>query len=322
MSSATAELPADGAAPSMTSGSDAAQVARSFRNPVPSSPPDLTVVIPARNAARTLPVQLRALSAATYDGRFDIVLVDDGSLDGTGEVAVRTATQLGLDLRVLTQSDPQGPSGARNAGAASTEAPRLLFCDADDMVDPGWIEAMVRELDVHPIVTGRLRTDGINEPVIAASRGDGSSAPDFGGLFAAVSSGNLGVRRAVWEELGGFDVGLDAFEDADWAARAVLAGYEIRWAPDAVVQYRFRTAPAALWRQGLRYGEHRALVARRWHEATGEHAPRLGGVGSWIWLPVHVTDLRSRPGRARWCWVAGNRIGTLIGSIRHRFMVL
>jgi len=293
-------------------------------SPSPTSPADLdlVVVVPAHDAAETLPDQLRALADGGFDGRWQVVVVNDCCRDDTVTVAKATAAEVGLDLRVISTGRHSGPSTARNTGVALTKAPLILFCDADDRVTAGWVGHMADHLGSAAIVTGRLRADVLNDPILASSRGSGDSAPTFIGLFPSVSSGNLGVRRETWDRIGGFDPDLRAFEDAEWASRAAIAGVDVSWAPDAVVDYRYRTAPRHLWGQGRRYGEHRPVLARRWFESTGERAPRLAGLRSWAWLAFHVPDLVSRRRRARWCWVAGNRYGSVTGSIRARFLVL
>ena len=293
-----------------------------MRPPAPAADLDLVVVIPAHDAAATLPDQLRALAGGGFEGRWQVVVVDDSCRDDSVAVAESTATEVGLDLRVISTGRRSGPSVARNTGVALTDAPVVLFCDADDEVAPGWVDSMARHLDSAEVVTGRLRTDVLNDPVMASSRGSGEDAPTFLGLFPSVSSGNLGVRRDAWDRIGGFDPELTAFEDAEWASRAALAGVEVCWAPDTVVDYRYRTTARDLWRQGCGYGEHRPELARRWFESTGERASRLAGLRSWYWLVLHLPELFSRRRRARWCWVAGNRFGSVRGSIRTRFLVL
>lgn len=283
---------------------------------------ELAVVIPACDAAETLPSQLRALAAGGYGGRWEVIVVNDACRDLTVVVAEATAETTGLDLRVVSTGRRSGPSLARNTGVALTDAPLILFCDADDVVSAGWVGQMARHLETAPVVTGRLRSNLLNNSVLATSRGPGDGAPSFLGLFPTVSAGNMGVRREAWETTGGFDVDLSAFEDAEWAGRAALAGLEVAWVADAVVDYRFRTRARDLWRQGRRYGAGRPVVARRWFEATGERPPRLAGLRSWVWLVLHVVDLWSQAGRARWCWVAGNRIGSVTGSVRARFVLL
>ena len=94
---------------------------------------DLSIVIPAHNAARTLEATID--SALGADGLLEILVVDDGSTDETLELAVGLASALReaeqTRLRVLTQAHA-GPSAARNLGAASAQGDVLAFLDADD----------------------------------------------------------------------------------------------------------------------------------------------------------------------------------------------
>jgi GT2 family glycosyltransferase len=133
----------------------------------------------------------------------------------------------------------------------------------------------------------------------------------------------MGMRRELWERLGRFDedviIGSD---DVELSMRAWRAGVPVHFVPEAVVHYRYRPEPAALWRQGRNYGRSRPLVVRRLRE-QGLPAPRrLAGWRSWAWLVAHVADLRSDEGRAAWTWVAANRVGQVEGSIRYRSIFL
>src|SRR5690242_10937655 len=105
--------------------------------------PDVVAVVPARNEAEMLPVTLPALLGQEYPGSLAVIVVDDGSSDGTGKVAARIARTSCRPLRVIAGTQP--PDGERWAGkvwameqglrAAGSFAPGpdgyLLFTDAD-----------------------------------------------------------------------------------------------------------------------------------------------------------------------------------------------
>ena len=126
----------------------------------------LSVVIPARNEEQTLPRQLDALLAQEWDKDWEVVVVDNGSTDGTAEVVTRLA-QSDSRLRLISAVTP-GACHARNAGIAATSAPLLAFCDADDVVEPGWIAAIAAALAEHELVTGCSRIAG-PEPTVACA---------------------------------------------------------------------------------------------------------------------------------------------------------
>lgn len=108
--------------------------------------PAISIVIPARDAARTIVRVLRALSAEQERVPYELIVVDDGSTDGTADVARDVGRTLGLPLRVLVQSPAKGPGAARNAGAADARAPILLFLGADIVPQPPFL---LRHVAVH-----------------------------------------------------------------------------------------------------------------------------------------------------------------------------
>src|SRR6516162_3056474 len=104
----------------------------------PDAWPDVVAVVPARNEAEMLPVTLPALLGQEYPGTLTVIVVDDGSSDGTGEVAARIGARMSRPLRVIPGAPP--PDGERWAGKvwamaqgldAAGPARYLLFTDAD-----------------------------------------------------------------------------------------------------------------------------------------------------------------------------------------------
>ena len=285
---------------------------------------DLSVIIPCHNEESTLPAQLDALEAQHVDRDWEVIVVDNNSTDAT---AVLVAERMGSwrRLRLVSAPDGQGLCHARNAGVAASSGRSLLFCDGDDVAAPGWVAALADALDEHPLVTGRLEVERLNPAWLSLSRGDAAMTagpPRFAGTFAYASGGNQGMHRELFDRVGGFTEGIAGAEDMEFSLKCLEVGVEVRQVPDAVMHYRYRTTPAELFRQGLTYGSCRPLIARRMVEAGMPRPPRLHGWRSWLWLAVKLPSLLTRPGRANWAWVAGNRLGHLVGSIRHRTLML
>lgn len=295
-----------------TTGAPLAEVAEGAR-------PDLSVVIPARDVASTLAEQLDALLAQSWSGRIEVVVVDNRSTDTTAELAHDYAER-DRRVRVVEAFSHVGLCYARAVGVEAAAGDAIAICDGDDVVGSRWVTAMGEGLRSHPCVTGPLEVDRLNPAWLAASRGRPSrtECATWFGLFPLVSGGNLGLRREVWRRVGGFDEHFLGAEDAEFSLRLHLHGIPVHFDPEALVHYRYRDEPGALWRQGTTYGRGRPLVRRRVKAAALNPPPALAGWKSWAWLAVHAPDTVTRAGRARWVWVAGNRLGQLRGSVRAR----
>ena len=106
--------------------------------------PEVSVIICALNAAPTLPRQLKALEQQDTDLVYEVVLVDNGSTDGTRKLMEDWARKDHRDsvrVYVVDASATPGIPAARNAGARVASGRVLAFCDADDEVTPGWVQA-------------------------------------------------------------------------------------------------------------------------------------------------------------------------------------
>ena len=284
---------------------------------------DLCVVIAARNEERHLAAQLDSLVAQVWSGDWEILVVDNGSTDGTVSIAEAFSAQHPR-LRVLVATERADKAYAVSAGLAGTTADAVVICDADDVVTSGWLAAMAGGLALHPVVTGPNELDVLNPPWLAASRGRADEQPvgSFAGLFPSVRGNNFGVRRAVWEQIGLLSADFYPCEDMEFSLRCQMNGIEVVGLPEAAVHYRYRSGAHQLWRQGFGYGSHRPRIARMLVDAGRPRPARLGGWKSWVMLIVTLPTVVTRPGRARWLWIAGNRFGQVAGSIRYRTLML
>jgi glycosyltransferase involved in cell wall biosynthesis len=222
--------------------------------------------VPARNAASDIGRQLQALGAQDYVGRFDVVLADNGSTDGTPERAAAEAAALGLDLRVIDASGTPGVSHARNAGCRAASGELIAVCDADDVVAPGWLSALVREALRFDIVGGSIDLSLVNPPHVRRWRmlPEPDVLPTRYGFLPYAHGCNVAVWRDVWERSGGWDESIRAgCDDIEWAWRLQLAGHTLGVAPDAVVHYRLRDTLAGHARQSYGYHRNAGLLLRR-----------------------------------------------------------
>lgn len=282
-----------------------------------------SVVVPAHDAAATIREQLVAIQAQLRADD-ELIVVDNRSADGTAQVAGELAAE-DPRVRVVGASDRPGAAHARNAGARAAHGTFLAFCDADDVVGPGWLDALRSGLGEHEYVAGWLEVESLNPPSVVGVKGRPVRAmPIFLGLLPFAHGSNFAIRRDVWERLGGMDEAAEVIpgEDVELAVRAVAAGVSMGFQADAVVHYRYRTTPGDLYRQARAYSRVVPLLVKRMKAAGLGRPPVFLDPGKWLWLVIRLPWVRRPDGRARWAYQAGVRFGLVAGSIAHRELVL
>ena len=181
----------------------------------------VSVIVPVFNGARFLAECLESLLAQDYPA-VEIVVVDDGSSDGSADLAESYA---GVGVRVLRRPH-EGVHASRNAGIHASTGSLIGFCDADDTCKPEKARVQVEYLDAHPacdIVLCRQDTifeAGVSTPawlVPDQVRGDLDGVSPTSGLF----------RRHVLERLGGYRTDMRAGGDFNLLVRARTAGFAI-----------------------------------------------------------------------------------------------
>jgi glycosyltransferase involved in cell wall biosynthesis len=284
--------------------------------------PALSVVIPAHNAEDTLGEQLDALLEQRWDPGFEVIVADNLSTDATAEV-VRTRMHDDR-LRLVPATTGRGPAVARNAGVAAARADAIAFCDADDVVAGGWVQAMGEALRTHSLVAGRVDVERLNPPALARSRGlaIGEGAGLCFGVFPFAHSCNIGVRARDLHAAGGWDVSARTGQDIELCLRLWQAGVALHYEPSALVHYRYRGSGTSQWEQATRYGGAHVDIARRLEVRQLPRPSRLQGWRNMAWLVRHWPDALDTDRRPHWLWVAALRAGHIRGSIRWRTLYL
>jgi glycosyltransferase involved in cell wall biosynthesis len=285
----------------------------------------LSIVIPCLNGADTIGVQLERLADETWSEPWEVIIADNGSIDATRDVVRRYQKEM-QNLRLVDASARRGVNYARNAGAAAAGGECIVFCDADDQIQPGWLAAMGEALRAHDSVAGRLDSESLNDSWSVALRG---LAQNEGlGVFAQhllhAAGGNLGVRRSLHERIGGFDEDfLGGADDIDYCWRLQHAGADLYFESQAVVSYRFRGDLRSLFHQGRFYaiGLVSLYKKHRHHWPRKQRHPWLLGVLTWFAVVKHVPIPPSRLALAKFAWTIGWKIGMVEGSIRNRVVL-
>lgn len=289
------------------------------------NPPDLiSAVMPTYNGAATIEAQLAALASQSYRGAWELVVADNGSTDGTLEILRRWIGRL-PEVRVMEVEERRGVSHTCNVGAAAARGDFIAFCHQDDVVDPGWLEAMAEAAPGCDVVGGRLEYQMLNDATTLYWRHPHryNELPVCMGFLRYAVGANLGMWADVFRELGGWNESyFMGGEDVDLCWRAQLSSFQLCFAPDALIHYRYRTDLRSLVRQIYRY----ALAEPRLYRAyRAQGVPRTGNTGlrTWGWALLHLPDLLlSRRRRGRWLRRVAFRWGRVRGSIRERVLYL
>jgi GT2 family glycosyltransferase len=221
--------------------------------------PEISVVIPVRNGARTIPALLESLARQSLETeRFEVIVVDNGSTDATARIAAAAGA------RVVSEPVPNR-SRARNRGAAAARAPRLAFTDADCVATPGWLEALLACSPDAPLLAGEVRLTTRPWP---------SALERFEALWRFgqeswvrqgwAATANLSASRSAFAEIGGFDPSFAYIgEDADFCFRAGRAGLRLEFCPEAIVTHDADRRLAEFLSRAFRHGYSAAQVYHR-----------------------------------------------------------
>jgi glycosyltransferase involved in cell wall biosynthesis len=213
--------------------------------------PLVSVVIAVRDSENFVESAVRSALAQTY-APLEIVVVDDGSADGTSEIIARIHD---ARLRVLRTAGI-GSAAARNAGIRATSGPYLAFLDADDLWDRKKIATHVRALQSSPeadLTFSRSRLIDENGANLRLPVRRARGSYDFESLLRDNVIGNgsaVVVRRSAIPE-GGFDEARTACIDYDlWLRIALARAGNVRCIPEALTSYRRHPAQvSADWRR-------------------------------------------------------------------------
>jgi lipopolysaccharide/colanic/teichoic acid biosynthesis glycosyltransferase/GT2 family glycosyltransferase len=225
------------------------------------SAPRYSVIVPAYQAAGTIGLCLDALERQTVArNQYEIIVVDDGSPDGTAEIARRAGAC------VVTQPNG-GAAAARNSGAKVAQGELLLFTDSDCAPVPGWMAALIAAFD-DPRVAGAKGTYLTRQRAIVPrftqleyedryDRMLGRETIDFIDTYSAA------YRPDVFWQNGGFDTSVRYTEDQEFSFRLAEKGYRLVFVPEAQVYHRHNATLRAYIRRKFFIGRWKVLVTRQ-----------------------------------------------------------
>jgi glycosyltransferase involved in cell wall biosynthesis len=242
-----------------------------------SAPASVTVVVPVRDGAETIGDLLAALGAQVPPpAAAEIVVVDNGSTDGTADIVRR------FDVR-LAQAQTPGPSAARNVGLAVARGDVVAYLDADTLPTRRWLVEILAPFEDPAVVLVGGATIGFAPETPAqrfvASQMEASAFEHSvsRALFPFAASRNLAVRCEPARAVGGWAEDMPTAEDMDFCFRLSRAtGAPLAHSPGAIVLHRDRASDRALRDQAWSYGEGLAHMYLRYPEVAGWDAAKTG----------------------------------------------
>ncbi|NOX37395.1 MAG: glycosyltransferase [Calditrichaeota bacterium] len=231
-----------------------------------------SIIVPAFNRLDEIRELVQSFQQLDFPGdRFELIIVDDGSTDGTQEWVQAYRERVDFPLRLVRQEN-RGPGAARNKGMEVAKGDFFIFLDSDVTVPPGWLTAVDRALteqggeafggpDAHrddfPVLlkainyamTSFLTTGGIR----------GHTRKKMGKYYPR--SFNMGVARNVYERIGGFS-NIRHGQDIEYSHRIIQSGARVIHIPEAYVFHKRRTTLKQFFRQVFNFGVARVRLAQ------------------------------------------------------------
>lgn len=206
---------------------------------------EVSVVIPVYNNSKGLATLLRALLIQTYPKKyFEIVIVDNGSKDGTLEVARDFQSKTNGLIEVLTENSIQSSYAARNRGIMNSQREVIAFIDSDCFPIPEWIEKGVSALEDQDadLIGGRIKFL-FPTKASAADIYDSLTYMQMKTVIeihGSAPTANLFVLRRVFDKVGLFPQNLRSGGDIILTGRATRAGFKLKYAPEVLVTHPTR----------------------------------------------------------------------------------
>lgn len=281
---------------------------------------DISLIVCTRNRARQLARCLDAMRKVSFDGAWEVVVVDNGSTDDTAAVIKAAALDMPVQLISAFQEKP-GVSGGRNAGVRASHGRIIVFTDDDCYVEPDFLTETQRAFRDEKVgyATGRVELHDPTDITMTTNpsrmqvRFPARSYVHVDQIIGA----NLAFRRSVLEKIGGFDeimgpgASIPSGEDLDLAARANAAGWDGVYRPEMVIRHHHGRKEADIPKLVRLYAEGQGAYVLK-HLLRGQFFAFTKGVAAlrwrvwppWRWNADKASFLyRVTRGAGKYAWV-------------------
>ena len=250
--------------------------------------PTVSVIIPVRNREEDLAHCLRSLCNLRYPAhRLEIIVVDDASSDGTLQVVAK------FPVKTLAVKKRRQAPGCRNLAARHAKGEILAFIDSDCVADPSWLNDLLPAfrdpavgavgglVDAYFEEKGLDRYEKVKSSLQVSTRHKRSSEKEH---HFYVPSCNLLIRRALFQELGGFRQDLHVGEDVDLCWRLQKLGKAVEYKPVGKVYHKHRNQLWPFCRRRFQYGTSEPVLQQLHPDRAKQFLLPLPEFAFWVFL--------------------------------------
>ena len=222
--------------------------------------PFVSIIIPSHNRPKCLQQCLAAITELDYArDKFEVIVVDDGSSTQLDPIVDLFSAKINLHL---LKQEHAGPARARNRGVKQAKGEFLAFTDDDCRPTPGWLATLMHFLAIKPdsMIGGEILNALPGNSFSSASQAlvsylyfyynKNSKEAHF------FTANNIALSKKCFLAVGGFDQewGIAAAEDREFCDRWLLSGYQMTYAPEAVIYHAHPMSLTGFWDQQFNYG--------------------------------------------------------------------
>jgi len=223
-----------------------------------------SIIVPSYNRKSEILELIESFKALDFPvEKFELLIVDDGSDDGTPEMVEELAKEISFPLKVIRQKN-QGPGAARNTGMAHARGEVFIFLDSDCTVSPQWLKAIDRDLNMYQADAFGGPDAGRDDfpPLLKAINYSMTSFLTTGGIRGHKKkklgkfyprSFNMGLSAELARKIGGFG-NLRHGQDIEYSHRIIKSNARVILIPDAIVYHKRRTSIRKFFRQVFNWG--------------------------------------------------------------------
>ena len=221
-----------------------------------------SVILPCYNSEDTIGEQMDALARQTWQPNWEFIMADNGSTDRSVQIVQSYADRI-PNMRILNVYSGKGrrePAAASyNKAFAAARSDIFITCESDDVAADGWLVNMVQAMQTADFVGSAIDDYALNSTdLIRPGEGMQTREAGFANFIGPLKlpfavGATIGISRKLWETVGDIDATLHLW-DIDYSWRAQLAGFELKFVPNALMHYRQRTTFMGRYKQGKAYG--------------------------------------------------------------------